>query len=161
MKIIIEPPDYFDEVRKLPWIVVEANASVGKSSSLNKSLVWHICDNTVDRPIWFLDSSILQTIHVKILWHSLTILQFEHACCFRSGCRICSHRIKNNNASAIQSAVWSCSSEIERISCVGMWQWMKHGSTTTHLNQKDRQLNGQQPVKVVQSDQKLKSQLAR
>ena len=38
---------------------------------------------------------------------------------------------------------------------------MKHGSTTTHLKQKDRQLNGQQLVKAVQSDQKLNSGLAR
>jgi len=38
---------------------------------------------------------------------------------------------------------------------------MKYGSFTIHLNQKDRQLSGQQPVKVVYSDQKLTSQLAR
>ena len=35
-----------------------------------------------------------------------------------------------NNASKIQSAVWSCSCGVKRIFCVGMWQWMKHGSTT-------------------------------
>ena len=40
---------------------------------------------------------------------------------------------KNNDALRIQSAVWSCSTDIKRIFCVGMWQWMKHGSTTTHL----------------------------
>ncbi|GFW44245.1 HTH_Tnp_Tc3_2 domain-containing protein [Trichonephila clavipes] len=33
---------------------------------------------------------------------------------------------------------------------------MKHGSITTRLNEKDRQLIGQQPVKAVQRDQKLK-----
>ena len=32
---------------------------------------------------------------------------------------------------------------------------MKHGYTTTHLKQKDRQLSGQQLVKTVQSDQKI------
>ena len=42
-----------------------------------------------------------------------------------------------------------------------MWQWMKHGSTTTHLKQKDRQLSGQQRVKAVQSDEKLNSGLER
>ena len=30
-----------------------------------------------------------------------------------------------------------------------MGQWMKHGSTTTHLKQKDRQLSGEQLVKAV------------
>ena len=43
---------------------------------------------------------------------------------------------KNNNMSTIQSAVWTCSSEVKRIFRVGMWPWMKHGSTTTHLEQK-------------------------
>ena len=38
---------------------------------------------------------------------------------------------------------------------------MKHGSTTAHLKQKDRQLTGQQLMKAVQSDQKLNSGLAR
>ena len=38
---------------------------------------------------------------------------------------------------------------------------MKHGSTTTHLKQKDRHLSEQQLVKAVQSDQKLNSELAR
>ena len=38
---------------------------------------------------------------------------------------------------------------------------MKHGSTTRHLKQKDRQLSGQQLVKAVQSEQKLYSGLAR
>ena len=28
--------------------------------------------------------------------------------CFRSGCRVCSHPTKNNNASRIQSGFWSC-----------------------------------------------------
>ena len=81
--------------------------------------------------------------------------------CFWSGCRVCSHPTKNNNASRIEGAVWSCSNEIKRIFRVGMWQWMKHGSTTTHLAQKDRQLSGQQLVKFVQSDQKLNSELVR
>ncbi|GFU85008.1 hypothetical protein TNCV_1552721 [Trichonephila clavipes] len=36
---------------------------------------------------------------------------------------------------------------------------MKNGSITTHPNQKDRQLNGQQPMKAIQSDQKLKREL--
>ena len=35
-----------------------------------------------------------------------------------------------------------------------MCQWMKHGSTTTHLKQKDRQLSGQQLMKADHSDQK-------
>ena len=34
------------------------------------------------------------------------------------------------------------------IFCVGMWQWMKHLSTSTHLKQKTRQLSGQQQVEV-------------
>ena len=38
---------------------------------------------------------------------------------------------------------------------------MKHGSTTTHLKQKDCQLSRQQLVKAVQSDQKLNSGLTR
>ena len=59
------------------------------------------------------------------------------------------------------SLVWSCSSKVKRILCVGMRQWMIHGSTTTHLKQKDRQLSGQQLVKAVQSDHKLNSGMAR
>ena len=38
---------------------------------------------------------------------------------------------------------------------------MKHESTTSHLKLKDRKLSGQQLVKVVQSDRKLNSGLAR
>ena len=38
---------------------------------------------------------------------------------------------------------------------------MIHGTTTTHLKHKDRQLSGQQLVKAVESDQKLNSGLAR
>ena len=49
----------------------------------------------------------------------------------------------------------------KRIFCNGMWQWMEHGSTTTHLKQKDRQLSGQQLVKAIQSDQKLNTRLTR
>ena len=75
--------------------------------------------------------------------------------------QIWTHWTKNNNASRIQSAVWSCSSALNRIFYVSMWQWMKHGSTTTHLKQKDRQLSSEQLVKAVQSDQKLNSGLAR
>ena len=78
---------------------------------------------------------------------------------FRNGCRVCSHSTKNNNASRIQSAVCSSSREVKRIFCVAMWQWMKYGSTTTHLKQKDHQLSGQQLVKAVQNDQKLNSGL--
>ena len=55
---------------------------------------------------------------------------------------------KNNNASRIQNDVWSCSSEVKRIFCVGMWKWMKHGSITTDLELKDRELSGQQLVKA-------------
>ena len=36
---------------------------------------------------------------------------------FPSGCRVGSHPTKNNNASRIQSAVWSCSSEVKRKKC--------------------------------------------
>ena len=56
--------------------------------------------------------------------------------CFQSGCCVCSHPTKKNSASRIQSVVWSCSSEVKRIFCVGLWQWMKHGSTTTLLKKK-------------------------
>ncbi|GFY13615.1 hypothetical protein TNCV_4959851 [Trichonephila clavipes] len=38
---------------------------------------------------------------------------------------------------------------------------MNHAPTTTRMNQKDHQLSGQQPVKAVQGDQKLKHQLTR
>ena len=50
---------------------------------------------------------------------------------------------------------------VKRIFCVGMWQWMKHRFTTTHVKQKDRQLSGQQLVKAIQSDKKLNSGLTR
>ena len=81
--------------------------------------------------------------------------------CFRNGSRVRSHPTKNKNASRIHSAVWSCSSEVKRIFCVGILYWMKNRSTTTHLKQKDRQLSGQQLVKAVQNDQKLNNGLAR
>ena len=80
---------------------------------------------------------------------------------FCTNCRVCSYPAENNNASRIKSAVSSCSSEVKMIFCVGMWQWMKDGSTTIHLKQKDRQLSGQQLVKATQSDQNLISGLAR
>ena len=34
---------------------------------------------------------------------------------------------------------------------VGMWQWMKHGSTIIHLKQKNRLLSGQQLIKSIQN----------
>ena len=79
--------------------------------------------------------------------------------CFRSGCRVCSPDQKQQRVE-VQSTVWSCSSKVKRIFCVSMWQWVKHGSTTTYLKQKDSQLSGQQLVKAVQSDQTLNSGLA-
>ena len=75
--------------------------------------------------------------------------------------RLLTPETKNNNASRIQNAVWSCSGEVKRIFCVGMWQWMKHRSTSAHPKQKYRQLSGQQLVKAVQRDHKLNSGLAR
>ena len=50
-----------------------------------------------------------------ILHESLGIVS-----CFQSGCYVCSHPTKNNNALMTQSAVWSCSSEVKRIFCAGM-----------------------------------------
>ena len=57
--------------------------------------------------------------------------------------RFCSHPTINNNTTRIQSAVWSCSSEVKKIFYVGMWQWMNPGLVTIHLKQKDSQLNGE------------------
>ena len=58
------------------------------------------------------------------------------ASCFRSWCRVCLHPAKNDKASRIQSAVWSCSNEVKKIFCVGMWQWMRHGFTHYTLETK-------------------------
>ena len=66
-----------------------------------------------------------------IRYQKIVCLQFwTNLCgcvsCFRSVCHVCSHSTRNNNASRIQNAVWSCSSEVKKISCVGMWQRIKH-----------------------------------
>ena len=42
-----------------------------------------------------------------------------------------------------------------------MWQWMKHGSTTSLRSQTGSQLNGQQQVKAVQSNQRRKHEKER
>ena len=59
--------------------------------------------------------------------------------CCQSGCRVCSRWIKNDNVPLIPNAVWSCFAEINRIFCVGMWQWTKLGSITTLRSQSGRQ----------------------
>ena len=50
-----------------------------------------------------------------ILHESLGMRKF-----FQSGRHVCSPRAKKNNTSRIQSAVWSCSSEVKRIFCFSM-----------------------------------------
>ena len=45
--------------------------------------------------------------------------------------------------------------------CINMWQWMKHGSTTSLWSQINSQLGGQLQVKAVQSDQRHKHQQER
>ena len=42
--------------------------------------------------------------------------------------------------------------------CINMWQWMKHGSTTSLQSQISSQLSEQQQVKAVQSDKRHKHQ---
>ena len=42
-----------------------------------------------------------------------------------------------------------------------MWQWMKHGSTTSLQSQIGSQLSGQEQVKAVQSEERRKHQQAR
>ena len=64
--------------------------------------------------------------------------------------------IKNDNVSLIPSAVRSCFAEINRIFCVGMWQWTKSGSITTLRSQSHRQPSGLQSVRSVHSGQKRK-----
>ena len=60
----------------------------------------------------------------------MNICQWES--CVQSGCRVCSPSIKNNNnASTIQSVVCNCFNATKRSFCVSMWQWIKHGSTTS------------------------------
>ena len=76
--------------------------------------------------------------------------------CCQSGCRVSSRWIKNDNVSLIPSAVWSCFTEINRIICVGMWQWTKPGSITTLRSESGRQPSGLQSVRSVQSGQKRK-----
>ena len=64
--------------------------------------------------------------------------------------------IKNDNVSLIPSAIWSCFAEINRIFCVGMWQWTKPGSFTTLRSQSGRQPSGLQSVRSVRSGKKRK-----
>ena len=73
----------------------------------------------------------------------------------QSGCNVCSQSIKNT-ASMIQSIVCNCFNATKRSFCINMWQWMKHGSTTSFWSQ----VSGQQQVKAIQSDQRHKYQQA-
>ena len=49
----------------------------------------------------------------------------------QSGSYICSQLIKNNKVSMIQSVVCNCFNATKKSFCVNMWQWLKHGSTTS------------------------------
>ena len=53
---------------------------------------------------------------VFTIWHG----SLEMRELFSKWCRVCSHLTKNNNASRIQSAVCSCSSDVKNIFCVGI-----------------------------------------
>ena len=77
--------------------------------------------------------------------------------CCQSRCRVCSRWIKKDNVSLIPSAVWECFAEINRIFCVGMWQWTKPGSITTLRSRSGRQPSGLQSMRSVPSGQKRKS----
>ena len=81
--------------------------------------------------------------------------------CVQSGCRVYSQSIKNNKTSTIQSIVSNCFNPTKRSFCINMWQWMKHGSTTSLWSQISSQLNRQQHVKSVKSDQRRKHHQAR
>ena len=59
----------------------------------------------------------------------MNICQWES--CVQSECCVCSQSIKNNNSSTIQSVVCNCFNTTKRSFCINMWQWMKHGSTTS------------------------------
>ena len=61
----------------------------------------------------------------------------------------------------IQSIVCNCFNATKRSFCITMWQWMKHGSTTSLWSQIGSQLSGQQQVKAIQSNQRRKHQQAR
>ncbi len=79
---------------------------------------------------------------------------------FPNGCLICSQWNKSNNKSTIPRAVWHCLLAINRISCVGLWQWMKHGSIIFTHSRIGSQLSCVQPVKAIWNVQKHKSQMA-
>ena len=89
----------------------------------------------------------------------MNICQWES--CVQSGCCVCSQSIKNNNASTIQSVVCNCFNATKRSFCVNMWQWMKHGSTTSLQSQINCHYSVQQQVIAIQSDQRRKHQLAK
>ena len=67
----------------------------------------------------------------------------------QSVCRVCSQSIKNNDTLMIQIVVCNCLNAAKWSFCVNMWQWMKHGSTSSLRSQIGSQLSGQQQVKAV------------
>ena len=56
--------------RKKTLCKIEFNKKYKYNLSLNKFPVWHIDGTTVVKYIWFLDSTNLQTLSVKISWQS-------------------------------------------------------------------------------------------
>ncbi len=67
---------------------------------------------------------------ININWKCIYGLQLKigHES-FPNGCHICTQWNKSNNELMIYRAVWHCLLAINRVSCIGMWQWMKHRST--------------------------------
>ena len=66
-----------------------------------------------------------------------------------------------NNALMIQSIVCNCFNITKRSFCKNMWQWTKHGSTTSLWSQIGSQLSGQQQGESIQNDQRHKHRKAR
>ena len=78
----------------------------------------------------------------------------------QSGCCVCLQLIKNNK-STIQCVVCNCFNATKKNLYINIWQCMKYRSTTSLQSQIISLLSGQQQVKVVQSNQRRKHQLAR
>lgn len=75
--------------------------------------------------------------------------------------KFCLQWKNSNNEFSIQNAAYYCLLVIKTISGVGIWQWIKYGSTIWLHNRSDSQLSVVQQMKVARSFQKFNNQLAK
>ena len=99
------------------------------------------------------------------LYISMCLIFCIHICASKNsvqnGCHDCSQSTKNAFVWPLRSKIWTILTTVRKSFHVGLWRWMKHGSTTILRNQMKGQKSGFDLVKVNQSVRKRNNRLGK